>query len=1144
MMTRLLSCLVSLAMLALLAACAGNPASPPIQSESAIRESLAGENPHSLVGYWFVIVDTQERSVEVVPVRTTAMHLNVTGVLNVTMGVSAKGAPGGDPPNGLFSLDVTLKHPFAAKPKFSGFDVKGILMTPGSVDLGGPIFAGLTDTRLMNADGYTRWWNPTEFTKAGVFGYTPGNLAIGATSKLTATVNPYKLFCDRLGATDSLALVVAEPMDSDYGRAVFTAGASNTRRYLIQFEMNPGPQIAFGYAVDCSWSPPNPNPPVNVPDDFPIEANQPEAYAIDIKTDFNALYRTGGGFTGGAAQFTIDVYDWQGQKNGDFDPELGDIVFYSPALFPGSMTASLVEQTALKATYRFSISDVTPEAGPLQFFCGAKTKGFTYDQGPAPAPAGTLTAWQVTTIDVQQPECVADSNNSVAEAVELTSGNGIVDGLCYDSDPADYYKFTVPFGYEFGGSIRVYSNLYQNKLTIYDENGLVIFSTEPDGWLTIDKQTTSFTSGTYYIKIEVIWGGDMPGLYAIYPEFEFTPFTITSATEVTPPNLSLDANWLCPFGAGMLLLANNQFAWVYDVTDPENPTFLSRMDIISDSYPAFAYPYLYYYHAVSSEQTDVRKIDYTDPANPVDSIANSHFGTITFDCIATSIKYLFLAFTEPDDESGVLIFDHASNPGSLQLVGQVIGYADSPVMSMDVAREAYPEMSLILCTADRLAAFNIWDAANPVFKDEIDNFGVSNTFMTTQHQYVIKTDHVFFSDSDFARVFEYTTGQTFQVKDYIELNYPPSCLEAYTNYFYVGDASQINNFVTTYDYTVPTDIKSVDAAVGPSTPICMSHTGVSLFVMRKHMYPRRASISTDAPPVFDPERFENVDYPVASVVLGKWIYLGCHSDYVNQYAVIDISDAPNAIVTSSRGHSSEFTMFCGNSRIFACRRGTEQIYCQSPNGQYFTGQWTGNLPQEISGIGVSDQYMYVSLKTSPVFKVYFIGSYPDVDPQELPDVACVAELTNLIVQGEAMYGFTSTQMYIYDLQNPQVPQWASTYPVTNVRDRLIFGDWLYLVLPDTLWVMDISDPLNPTFVTAVGVSINNLTCITRLEQYLFVCSADRHPKVIDITDPASPVVSLSPINGTPEWPIRNLNASSGHLYELCDSIGVRIYELN
>jgi len=191
--------------------CTGNPANPGAQPASeppGLSASASAATTHHCLGFGLLAIDTESVAVDVLPGRTGEWHFNLTGVLNTTMGVSAAMVPGeSDPANGLFVLDITLTHPFGTKLQLSGFDVKGVLMTPGMLAVGPLVFADADETRLENTDGYTRWWNPTEFILPGMLGYTEGNLAIGPTSALTATVNPYKLFADVLAADDSVSPV-------------------------------------------------------------------------------------------------------------------------------------------------------------------------------------------------------------------------------------------------------------------------------------------------------------------------------------------------------------------------------------------------------------------------------------------------------------------------------------------------------------------------------------------------------------------------------------------------------------------------------------------------------------------------------------------------------------------------------------------------------------------------------------------------------------------------------------------------------------------------------------------------------------------------------------------------------------------------
>ncbi|MCK4720659.1 hypothetical protein KAU08_08370, partial [bacterium] len=286
----------------LLIGCQGHPASPDIQQQSDLtsREPQSDIRSHHSLGSYLVELNTRDSSVDILPLRSSDLHLNLTKIFVNMMGLDIVVVPGeSDPPTGLFVLDFTLTHPLDEQPQFSIFDVKGIVLTPGTLNIGPLVFADAGETRLENADGYTRWWNPTEFTQPGIFGYTDGLFTNTTAGQLTSTVNPYKYFADILGPEDPLSAVYYEPLENDMGRGVFTDGASNTRRYNLRFPMDPGPTVLFGYVIDGCWDFPVPNPPDAVPDDFPIEANQPEAYDIVVAAKANSLYYDSESGTGG-----------------------------------------------------------------------------------------------------------------------------------------------------------------------------------------------------------------------------------------------------------------------------------------------------------------------------------------------------------------------------------------------------------------------------------------------------------------------------------------------------------------------------------------------------------------------------------------------------------------------------------------------------------------------------------------------------------------------------------------------------------------------------------------------------------------------------------------------------------------------------
>ena len=91
------------------------------------------------------------------------------------------------------------------------------------------VMAGEGDTRLLNPDGYTRWWNPAEFpvNNGTIFSYTDGLLgAPYSTGGFNCTLNAYKYYCDDLDDPDD-PLSDVDPQ----GRGVFSAGQKNVRHF-------------------------------------------------------------------------------------------------------------------------------------------------------------------------------------------------------------------------------------------------------------------------------------------------------------------------------------------------------------------------------------------------------------------------------------------------------------------------------------------------------------------------------------------------------------------------------------------------------------------------------------------------------------------------------------------------------------------------------------------------------------------------------------------------------------------------------------------------------------------------------------------------------------------------------------------------
>jgi len=255
-----------------------------------------------LWGCYQFTADPISGTLDCIPLRQTAMHLNALPFLepppltNLTVG-SLKF-------NGnVIDADIGLRHPLTGFAKFTGFDVCGILITNGSVtgfDDPDIRMAGEGDTRLLNPDGYSRWWNPAEFPHGNnISSYTDGLLGTpDSIADYNSTINAYKYFCDDLQPYDPLGKVPLEK------RGMFGAGKKNIRHYTIDMSGS----LIFNYAVDACWKFPAGAPPYTAPDSFPPGANRFEAWRISVTELENTLYNDGSK-SGGKLHLSLDIYD-------------------------------------------------------------------------------------------------------------------------------------------------------------------------------------------------------------------------------------------------------------------------------------------------------------------------------------------------------------------------------------------------------------------------------------------------------------------------------------------------------------------------------------------------------------------------------------------------------------------------------------------------------------------------------------------------------------------------------------------------------------------------------------------------------------------------------------------------------------------
>ena len=315
------------------------PVQPMIENPGPeLSSAQTGNNSQvHLWGFYGITIDPETLEVESIPIRNLMFTANVTTFLNqnpsnMTFSINEI-LPGNDYID--VDIDVGLKHPFPGMLQYNGYDVRGVFMADGSASM-------LYDAKLIypvpevdqfmfadpqdgygGPDGYTRWYNLSEFSIGGadLFNYTHGKLATTGYDS-SSSVNPYKYFADGLSGNEDLWVWM---LDNAHQDGVFSSGAINERNYYLRFPNATG--VKYAYAVIANWH-------GDLPEDHP--SNTTEAVSVNIEDNSDVWYVDSDN-NGGTIDLDISVFDWGSElssgimENYDIiiESSVTDSVFYA-----------------------------------------------------------------------------------------------------------------------------------------------------------------------------------------------------------------------------------------------------------------------------------------------------------------------------------------------------------------------------------------------------------------------------------------------------------------------------------------------------------------------------------------------------------------------------------------------------------------------------------------------------------------------------------------------------------------------------------------------------------------------------------------------------------------------------------------------
>ncbi|MFH1677115.1 MAG: hypothetical protein ABIC40_08830 [bacterium] len=434
----------------------------PSDSQDLTGQSSEQSSGKALWGLWHCYAEPGSSNIEIVPLRTATFTANVNKILEGKPGnLQIKDMDVSDLfTHGWLNCTVELHHPFPGLGMYNGFDVWGVFMHNGTASLQ---YDGLTyadgtvgdEALLLNPDGYTRWFNATEFDGNGIplIEYWPGKL--GKIPLPTAMLNPYKVFADGLEADDDYYQWLQNPGNTQ-DRGIFKAGNVNGRRYELKFPVYGGnPVVDFQYAAVASWEPGNPaltgDAGTYDPFDFPSSANCEEPFFVNVSTIASDIYYAASDDYGGTFRADVEVFDWQGGSVGNtgVPNEIESIIFEGNFISGGSYEFSQADLAPLaqpatvnSSVFSVEIAGCSPQSnGDVNFWViveSAGLNGASYGQGfPTEYPEDARRAYfkQSSVFITDQLQNVPCDYNLVL-TVERNSTN-LITGIMLDWDDCD-----------------------------------------------------------------------------------------------------------------------------------------------------------------------------------------------------------------------------------------------------------------------------------------------------------------------------------------------------------------------------------------------------------------------------------------------------------------------------------------------------------------------------------------------------------------------------------------------------------------------------------------------------------------------------------------------------------------------------------
>jgi len=429
----------------------GSPMSPDLAVNASSEPNPAQSSTGNFKAASFGVIqfDTASGTAEIIPARTSQLHVNATWLLEGPLCGSCLEIDNiSQPANNEWHFDVIVRHPGkSSNLRVTAFDVRAIIMLNHNNAFPG---LGLTwpdpetpGSAMLNPDGYTTDFNPTDFQGDDpLSNFYKGEFASNIVPD--SLLNPYKDF------------VLPTPR-----RYLAPGDETYTTIDLRLMETNP----VVAYAIEASWALPTVDPPDVLPDDFPLSANISEPYAVVCSEVKNTLYYQDSTSSGGDLDIRLKVYDWQSALPESVGGTIKETKFEAPQWFIDPMAEPESYELAYDplpyVLYNFHFDVPPPFSGTIPLLIGV------VDKEPGLQDIGFATSYDVMYINVSDNPVNQDP---VADASLINPFSGPAP-LAVQLDPSA--------SYDPDGSIVLY------QWDVDDDGAYEMSSTTPNpvGWV-------------------------------------------------------------------------------------------------------------------------------------------------------------------------------------------------------------------------------------------------------------------------------------------------------------------------------------------------------------------------------------------------------------------------------------------------------------------------------------------------------------------------------------------------------------------------------------------------------------------------------------------------------------------------------------